>query len=96
MAETFQAETPPATGWYFCTDNPEDPSSTQLGWWDAERLVFTTFDAATPAILKSRPWVDEWHWENGSWEDRASGGSWRGPQQWHGPIEASFPTPANT
>lgn len=85
MPKTFKADVPPESGWYFATNNPADPTNQSLGWYDAERRVFTVLDVETPAALEQPPWVTAWRFTADGWED-PTGDGWSGPELWHGPI----------
>lgn len=84
-ATTFQADTPRESGWYFATNDPDDPTNQSLGWWDAGRKVFTAMSGDDEYL---EPHVTAWKFDGKWWRDGS--GMWTGPKLWHGPIVADW------
>lgn len=72
----------------------DDPTNQSLGWWDAERKVFTTMHGDEHLGAYIQQWRFTGYegrfckWQN----DRGS--YWAGPKLWQGPIVADWTTHA--
>lgn len=96
-AETFKADVPPESGWYFATNDIEDPTNVMLGYYDAERKRFASFSPDIVLVLgiEGTRGVTVWARHEGlkphRWTDiEIPGSSWSGPDEWYGPIETPW------
>ena len=86
----FTSDVPPQSGWYFSSNNLDDPTNGSLGYYDADKRTYMTFD---PILLEVCPhdrgvcvWLRTETERPHKWLDPESGGSWRGPDVWYGPV----------
>jgi hypothetical protein len=88
----FKADVPPESGWYFATNDIEDPTNEVLGYYEAGRKLFSTFSPEFLVIgMEGLRGVSIWGRGDTRWFDtEMDGGSWSGPDEWYGPIETPW------